>query len=366
MTSTSTANGQPPAAQPGGAPVSGRVYWYDDGRGRVSSRGAPYAVVKAIPRFGARAEIDRCDARGQFSFPGLPPGEWSFVALHEDAQRVEQKPVIHQVAGPTDDVALTLYHHAAIDNERGKLYAWRLTLGLGVAIGLYLLIHLLAPAQVRPASLTLAALVAQAGDQIRGAETLGSDAGLAETLSEMQRLGAGLRGPDGAPLSLDEQQEIAGLVDQIEGAAAREDRVSAQLRLLRFDYLLRTLSPPTLFWNAEPWRYVEVVFWAVAGVMASQLVATTTYIRRGSYFINAEQQSVAQLVVTPLVVMVVVLLLSQAAFEITLAGGSAVRISLDNAMMLVGVSFALGLSFWLTWNWLRRFSGQVFGGEPGA
>jgi hypothetical protein len=346
------------------ARVEGHVYWWDQARSSISTSAARYAVVKAIPRQGGHAQIARTDTSGQFLFERLPHGTWFFIPLHERGRVFGQTD-----ASRTKDVQsdtkldLSLLELGTVDNQLGARHFRRLMLVLLAAFLIYLILHLLWPAQVRSASVGLDALVAQTAEQVGSSPALSTNAELSANLAEIRRIATALGANTQSGLTAADNAELDSLLTQIEAAVAQDARAAARLAVLRLQYLLRFLGTPAYYWTGEPGRYIEVLFWALAGVVVSQLVDTSTYLRRGTYLRDAQMQRYTLLVTAPLVTLVLVLLLSLATLEITLDSGGKIRLDLGDPRILAAVAFIFGLSFWRSWDSLQGFSQRFLGGE---
>jgi multidrug efflux pump subunit AcrA (membrane-fusion protein) len=214
---------------------------------------------------------------------------------------------------------------------------------------IYLILHLLWPAQVRSASVGLDALVAQTAEQVGSSPALSTNAELSANLAEIRRIATALGANTQSGLTAADNAELDSLLTQIEAAVAQDARAAARLAVLRLQYLLRFLGTPAYYWTGEPGRYIEVLFWALAGVVVSQLVDTSTYLRRGTYlrdglwFLSCYY---------PL-----------ATLEITLDSGGKIRLDLGDPRILAAVAFIFGLSFWRSWDSLQGFSQRFLGGE---
>jgi hypothetical protein len=353
-----------PVASTSTARVEGYVYWWNQSRSSISTNGARYAVVKAIPLQGGHAQIARADDSGKFLFEGLSRDKWIFIPLHERGRAFGQSVAVRTKDIQADTTLdLSLLELGVVDNELGVKHFRTLMAVLLVAFLIYLALHLIWPAQVRSASLGLDALVAQVAEQVGSSSALSTNADLSANLAELRRIATALGENTQIGLTDADTAELDSLLTRIEAAVAQDSATAARLAVLRLQYLLRFLGTTGYYWTGEPGRYIEVLFWALAGVVISQLVDTSTYLRRGTYLRDAQMQRYTLLVAAPLVTLVLVLLLSLAALEITLDSGGQIRLDLGDPRILAAVAFIFGLSFWRSWDNLQGFSQRFLGGD---
>ena len=125
-------------------------------------------------------------------------------------------------------------------------------------------------------------------------------------------------------------------------------------------------DPPSrgLFWTREPFRYLEVFFWGLAGTLVALILSTGNYMRKRRFYREGIWQSTAQIVTIPPLALVVVLLLSQTTFSLTLANSTGLQINLSDPRLLAAVSFLIGVQPWDTWRFVRETAGQITGRQP--
>jgi hypothetical protein len=116
-------------------------------------------------------------------------------------------------------------------------------------------------------------------------------------------------------------------------------------------------------WSEDPLRYLEILFWGLAGILVSKIFITGWYLRNHRFYREGILMHVAHLVATPLLVLVAVLLLSQVTLKFTLASSNEVAIDLSVPTIMVAFAFIIGTSPWALWNFIlntaKRFTGQL-------
>jgi hypothetical protein len=125
-------------------------------------------------------------------------------------------------------------------------------------------------------------------------------------------------------------------------------------------------TQPGFFWRAEPWRFLEVLLWGLAGILTSLIITTGGYFRRNRFYREGLYQHLAQIVTIPLLALVAVLILSLATLRITLAGGNEVQLDLSDPTILAAVSFLIGSRPWEIWGFVRETAGRITGLPAGV
>jgi hypothetical protein len=122
------------------AAVSGTVYRYG------SSERIQCATVKATASDGSITQTIT-DDDGDFTFPNLDPGKWSFVVLQEDS--FPNQPVVMEILSDVSKVPFRLHRLAGQDDAAsGRKFFGYLLIGLGGLAVLYIVLHLIFPLQV--------------------------------------------------------------------------------------------------------------------------------------------------------------------------------------------------------------------------
>jgi hypothetical protein len=112
-----------------------------------------------------------------------------------------------------------------------------------------------------------------------------------------------------------------------------------------------------------PWNFLEVFFWALAGVLVYKIIEVGSYLRWGSFYQEGMPMHLSHLVTIPLQVLVAILLLSLITIQIDLLGDNQVTLNLSNPALLAAVSFLLGSRPWAVWGFIRSAAGRVAGQE---
>jgi hypothetical protein len=117
------------------------------------------------------------------------------------------------------------------------------------------------------------------------------------------------------------------------------------------------------FWSDDPLRFVEILFWALAGILVSKIFTVSWYLRSHRFYREGMLMHIAHLAATPILVLVTILLLSLVTLEFTLANGNAISIDLSDPRIMVAFAFIIGTSPWPLWNFIlntaKRFTGQT-------
>jgi hypothetical protein len=133
--------------------------------------------------------------------------------------------------------------------------------------------------------------------------------------------------------------------------------------LITLYIVLHLVFPQTGFlWLQDPWRFLEILFWGLAGVLVNKIITTGWYLRSQRFYREGLVMHIAHLFTTPLLVLVAVLILSLVTLSFTLANNNTVTIDLSEPSIMIAFSFVIGTAPWPLWNFIedtaRRFTSQ--------
>jgi len=114
-------------------------------------------------------------------------------------------------------------------------------------------------------------------------------------------------------------------------------------------------------WDKDPLRFLEIMLWGLGGVLVNKIITSGSFLRNQKFYREGMVMHIAHLVSTPFLVLVAVILLSLATFQVTLVGGSDITLDLSQPVIMVAISFLLGSSPWPLWNLIERTAQRVTG-----
>lgn len=163
-------------------------------------------------------------------------------------------------------------------------------------------------------------------------------------------------------------QRLAGEVDQNAGRRFFNSLLIGLGILIILYIVMHILFPmktdesvDPFFWDAYPWRYVEIIVWALGGILVNKIITCGWYLRCQSFFREGIVMHVAHLVATPLCVLVAVIIISLATLTLTISEGTDVTLDLSQLPILIAVSFLLGTSPWPVWNFIEKSAKKLIG-----
>lgn len=337
------------------AKVSGTVFRFG-GEQRIE-----YASVKATKK-GEKVRYTTTDDDGDFSLDDLAPGTWRLVALHEES--FPSKAIEIDLMEDTQDLRIDLQRLQGDEDRRlGRRLFIGLLIALGVLIALYVGLHVAIPRQPAPLSAMLPTLIARAEAQAASAGQIGDSAVLSATVADI-KAGFALALDKRTDLEAADREIASALLGTVEAALQANQKDAFTSRLAALREVVETPSKAQFGpWDRDPWRFLEVLFWALAGILVNKIITVGWYVRSQRFYREGMSMHLAHLVSTPLLVLVAVLLLSLVTFDVTLAGGNNLTIDLSEPTIMVAVSFVLGTIPWPLWRFIedmgKRLSGQM-------
>ena len=331
--------------------ASGTVYRYG------SNERIERASVKAT--MGTQVSYFTTDDDGDFSFD-LDPGTWTLVALDEAS--LPSKPKELDLMQDTTGIRIDLFRLQGTEDRAQGRYLWYgLLIAFGLLIALYVVLHLAFPRQPVPLSATLSTLVAQAQEQAARVEKTSGSAELVATVADI-RTDVGIALAKSGELNATDKAVVTGLADEIEASVQADRKAEVLARLATLAQLVQAPPKPVVgLWDRDPWRFLEVLMWGLAGVLVYKIIITGWYLRTQRFYREGIVMHVAHIITTPLLVLVAVLLLSLATLSITLASGNQLTLDLSDPRILVAVSFLLGTSPWPLWNFVEDTAKRIAG-----
>lgn len=332
----------------------------------VTKERVPKAMVEA--RSGAQIKHKEADNQGAFTFDGLEGGSWTFVALGGE-KTVPGRSKTLKVPEETDKGGVWLSvvrKESCEDRKAGRLFFGGLLVAFALLILVYIGLHLWMMEGAEPLSETMLVAMDSLDQQARAATKDKDKAAGAALLAAMADIGSDVETVLSKREDMTELDKLVftGRVNTIKESLA-EDTAEATLtteaesrKLLRRLSELREMikAPKAEFgiWKRDPLRILEVLLWALAGILVRKIIIIGWYLRRRSFQKEGIVMHIAHLVATPLMVLVVVFLLSLVSLNITLATGNSLTLDLSDPRVMVAFSFLLGTIPWPLWNFITN------------
>jgi hypothetical protein len=249
------------------------------------------------------------------------------------------------------------------DQKTGRNLFIGLLVALALLIALYVTLHLAFPRQPAPLSPTVNSLITDAQTAAAVSLEISENQSLLATIDAI-RSDVELALEQNAAVSTHTDDLLTNLLDEIEAFAQTGEKQQLLARLAVLSQMVGSPSEPEIApWDQDPWRYLEVLFWALAGILVNKVIIVGWYLRNQRFYREGLVMHIAHLVSTPLLVLVAVLLLSLATLDITLSGGNQLTLDLSEPNIMIAVSFLLGTIPWPLWNFIEdtaeRFAGRM-------
>lgn len=239
------------------------------------------------------------------------------------------------------------------DDQSGKrFFKWLIGILIGL-ITLYLILHSIKWPGNPPLSESLNLIIVKVEKPLMDSQDINQDTELAALLNDLTD---GMRQIAETTNRLDaEDKAMAIQIANDLDTAIEDDQV--ELAQSRFEILKSLVKEPPQtgfsIWTDDPWRYIEILMWGLAGILVSKIISIGWYLYKHTYYRSGIWMHLAHLFATPLLVLVVTILLSIATFNITLSGGSELNIDLSDPNTMVVFAFIIGTSPWPLWSFIQ-------------
>jgi hypothetical protein len=120
-----------------------------------------------------------------------------------------------------------------------------------------------------------------------------------------------------------------------------------------------TGAESSFLWGDEPYRFIEVLFWGLAGILVDKLMSIGYYLRRGTFYRRGILMHISHIICVPLLTLVVVFLISLVTLSLTLTGNNEVQLDLSDPRLLVAISFILGSRPWGLRTFIQRTAEKI-------
>ncbi len=306
------------------------------------------------------------DDHGAFTFDDLEKGSWSFVAL--DAKNIAGRTKTLKVPDETDDgVWLDVVRREEDeDTKAGRIFFSGLLVAFAILVIAYVALHLLVRQGAAPLSETIPVAISKFEEQAAEAfEAEDKVAAGAELMAAVEDIATDVEKALGQRKDLSETDRllVAARVNTIK-ASLVEDKAAATLADKekselpeRIDALRGIIKTPKELgvgiWNRDPLRMIEVLLWALAGILVNKIMMTGWYLYQRRFYQDGIIMHIAHLVATPVMVLVIVFLLSLVSLKITLASSNELVLDLSDPRVMVAFSFLLGTIPWPLWNFIE-------------
>jgi hypothetical protein len=333
--------------------ISGTVVEPVKEDGADKPKPVPGATVRAENKDLGTQIDQKTGDDGSYSIGPLPEGEWTLYAWLKGYKGSESQTITLDADKTADRLVLSpAFKGARHDQRMGQTFFWVLVVALAALAYVYIRLHSRVLPKEEPLSATILTMITQAQEQASGEVEVSQNTELAFTVAEIKGT---WRVISATARVLDDQDRklvtalIAGIEESIKGNA--RDQVVARLETLH--RLVKDPPADGFFWRQEPWEFVEVLMWGLAGVLVSLIITTGRYLFRQSFWPRGLYMHLSQIIGVPLMALVFVWLLSKTTLSLVVAGNQ-VQLNLSEPRILAAVSFVIGSRPWILWGFITQ------------
>lgn len=122
-------------------------------------------------------------------------------------------------------------------------------------------------------------------------------------------------------------------------------------------------SASSTLWSKPPKLYLEILFWATAGILVQLIITIAGYLRWNTFIKNGIYLHAALLITVPLLTLVFVQIISMGRLT---ADDSTVVLDLSDPRIVAGAAFLIALVPWGLWDRIRGAGRKVLGDNGGG
>ncbi len=144
------------------------------------------------------------------------------------------------------------------------------------------------------------------------------------------------------------RDSLGGLLGKVEKARSQNNSVALIHQLSALEEGIQNPVITKVFskWTEYPWLMLEVLLWALAGILVHKIIVVGSYLRFGSFYSRGIPMHLSHYFAVPLMVLVAMMLLSLVSFEFALESGQSVKIDFKYPYILAAFSFVLANQPW--------------------
>ncbi len=349
--------------------IQGTVKFVDNNDGASILKGAK---VKAINTELGITLISTTDEHGHYVFDRLRKGKWRFSVSASNYQTVVADET--KIEGNQDNQNFLLYpecinSNGTIDLAQGKRFFYQMIALLITLIITYIASHNIIQNSLPHAQQSIQEVVHKAANLIENKQDpertvkLSQYAKYLASMSEQPLIITFLSTKESQKLTKVAKQ-LSELIPELQDATKQisdqETEVRTTLTALQKDLQQHKLHHGYI-WNEMPWRLLEILFWATAGVLVNKIMTTGYYMRKRTFYREGIIMHYSHLFAVPLMVLVVVLLLSVFSIQFIFQNDASLKLDLNNPVMLISIAFLLASRPWAIRDFLKEKAGNVLG-----
>jgi hypothetical protein len=333
---------------------SGTVFW------EGSNERAKNALLKAQLQIEPFTHyIESSNEDGDFEFKALVGGKWKIEAFHADG--FPKHWLVEELKANSEEQRIDLARLGGTTEQKaGANFFTTLCILLAVLIGAYLLLHLVIPPGPAPDGQRMITLIDLAQNQTNTSTNLKTDTNLAGTVKDLRTVWETLSKTANTTLKTIDINSVQALLDALDKALAAGTKPEISTALAGLRTQIGLIFPSTLFWNTGTLRYIEVLFWSLAGALVNLILTTASYLRWKRFYKEGIVLHISQLITIPILSMVFILLVSLVQLNITVSG-SQLQLDLSDPRILVAVSFVIGSRPWSLWGFIQSRATSLLG-----
>ncbi len=340
-----------------GVTLEGTVLWYGT-KEHVSQAAIQMSLVISQGE-KIKKETVFTDKNGDFKTKYLEPGKWSFVVLHENG--LPSEPFERTITENVNNLTLKIpRRQGTVDLTAGWIFMAALILLLAGLVTVYILAHNQNKQSARVDTTVFLSQVDQAILQLTNSQNPSTDTALGTSITAVSDTWSIISATTALPQT---KTEIDRLVANIREAILADDKVKAGANLQSLRQMVVEETSRLYFWSQEPWRYLEVIFWGLAGILVYLITTTGHYLRWQQFYREGIPMHLSQAVSIPVLALVFVLLISQVTLGLTISG-TQVALDLSDPRILAAFSFIIGSQPWDLIRFFRSSAAMVTGIEP--
>jgi hypothetical protein len=165
--------------------------------------------------------------------------------------------------------------------------------------------------------------------------------------------------PEQTLVSAEKLKRTTDLFNQAQAAVDAGNPAELKSKLNSLDQSLKH-RPVPFFWLHYPWRFIELLIWALIATVTRLGLQTGRYILNGTFYKNSIARHIGLVLAVPFVAAIIAFVLTLVNFSFKIADVG-FTFDMNNVILTNVVAALIGIAPWRAWDFVTGLADRFFG-----
>ena len=289
-----------------------------------------------------------------------PDGDYLLTVFHPETSISYGKKTFKKVAGKVPESVWVKVPDKELSHKTGVSFFTILAIVWLGLVGGYLYLHKVHPAKPIPVNKELTAVVQTAIKEVGKAKQGKPDSMPKATMGTAKAIFDKLvEDPEQTLVSDEKLKRTKDLFEQAQAAIDAGDPAELKSKLNSLDESLKH-RPVPFFWLHYPWRFIELLIWALIAPMTRLGLQSGRYILNGTFYKNSVAHHIGLVLAVPFLAAIIALVLTLIKFSFKIADVG-FTFDMNNVILTNVVAALIGIAPWRAWDFVIGLADRFFG-----